>query len=208
MVNTIYQYNVHSQPNINQIKSNISTGITAASLINISYKFDSTNTTSTPYETTIIFNGEITSANQTSLENFLSIPPLKDSLFILSTNGTFGNEIVLNCNPNNSNLTITIPSLTDTLINTKSIQSLANKIIDGNCNTITNINFGGVLPVLKGGTGITTTTGALIGDGTNPITSQTLSGVIIDSASVQFLENKIIDGNCNTITNINIDNNS
>ena len=37
----------------------------------------------------------------------------------------------------------------------------------------------GILPVSKGGTGINTASGLLMGNGTNPITSVVLTGVLI-----------------------------
>jgi hypothetical protein len=110
----------------------------------------------------------------------------------------------------NNSSTPTIQTLNGSIIDSASIQSLSNKIINGNCNTITNISLAssvvGILPVVSGGTGLSSITlgGVLIGNNSSTPTIQTLNGSIIDSASVQSLSNKIINGNCNTITNISL----
>jgi hypothetical protein len=64
----------------------------------------------------------------------------------------------------------------------------------------------GVLPVISGGTGLSSISlnGILIGNNSSTPTVQTISGSVIDSSSVQSFANKIIDGNCNTITATNI----
>jgi hypothetical protein len=110
----------------------------------------------------------------------------------------------------NNSSTLTVQTINGNVVDTNSIQSMANKIIDGNCNTITNISLTssviGILPVVSGGTGLSSISlnGVLIGNNSSTPTVQTLNGGIIDSASVQSLSNKTIDGNCNTITNISL----
>lgn len=56
-----------------------------------------------------------------------------------------------------------------TVVNTNAAQTLTNKTINGNNNTITNISLStavtGTLPVGNGGTGATTLSGILIGNG-------------------------------------------
>jgi len=71
------------------------------------------------------------------------------------------------------NSTATLPS--GTLVGTSDSQTLTNKTISGANNTLSNINLTsqitGTLPVANGGTGATTITGILKGNGTSPISA-------------------------------------
>jgi hypothetical protein len=154
---------------------------------------------------------------------------VNSTLHSVANGGTGLTSIVLNSvligngiNP------LTLQLISGRVVDTASVQSVSNKIINGNCNTLTNINFstsingvlpiinggtgssngvvGGLITVLNGGTGVTSIVlnGALIGNGTNAITTQLLNGRIVDSSSIQSLANKIINGNCNVLSNINL----
>lgn len=73
--------------------------------------------------------------------------------------------------------TITLPDATTTMVGTDTAQTLTNKTISGANNTISNINLAsqvtGTLPVGNGGTGATTLTGVLKGNGTSAFTAAT-----------------------------------
>ena len=73
--------------------------------------------------------------------------------------------------------TITLPDATTTMVGTDATQTLTNKTISGANNTISNINLAsqvtGTLPVGNGGTGATTITGVLRGNGTSAISAAT-----------------------------------
>lgn len=96
------------------------------------------------------------------------------------------------------------------VVGTKNLQEISNKIINGNCNSITNIGGGGsitgIIPVIQGGTGLSAIPlqGILVGNNSSTPSVQVLNGGIVDSSSIQSVANKIIDGNCNSITSTNI----
>jgi hypothetical protein len=89
------------------------------------------------------------------------------------------------------------------LVNENAPQELTNKIINGNCNSITNITvtISGVLPIISGGTGLSLIAldGVLIGNNSSTPTVQTISGNIVDTSSIQTFINKIIDASLNPI---------
>lgn len=61
----------------------------------------------------------------------------------------------------------------------------------------------GTLPVARGGTGATTLSGIVRGNGTGAFTAVTApSGVIVGTTDIQTLTNKTIDGSNNTLSNI------
>jgi hypothetical protein len=119
----------------------------------------------------------------------------------------------------------TFQTLSGDVMDTQSVQLISNKIFNGNCNIVTNINvqrsvtgilstinggtgisnFSSLVGVLNGGTGLTSimANSILIGNGTNKLTTMTFSNAILDTNSVQSISNKIINMSCNTITNIN-----
>lgn len=154
-----------------------------------------------------------------------------------SLNNIPSNGVLLGNGTNIPSIQIINGSIIDNFSN----QSLANKIIDGACNTITatyfysgnnvvsvsgiplignvlaiqNINgnnisatwqyptgLSGILPVIQGGTGYSSFNGVLIGNNTSTPTIQSINGSIIDSNSTQSFVNKIIDCNCNSLTNV------
>jgi hypothetical protein len=90
-----------------------------------------------------------------------------------------------------------------TVVGTSDSQTLTNKIIDGSNNTLSNVNLAtqvtGTLPVANGGTGATTLTGVLIGNGTSAFSTKTNpTGDFVGTTQTQTLTNK-------TITNVVFD---
>lgn len=114
------------------------------------------------------------------------------------------NGIIIGTNTSTPSIQI----LSGSVVDTTSYQYISGKIINGNCNSITNVGSGGnitgILPIIQGGTGISSIplNGIIVGANTAIPTIQTINGHIIDTSSHQSIINKIIDGNCNSITNI------
>lgn len=78
-----------------------------------------------------------------------------------------------------------------------------NPSIDINEANLTLNNIGGTLSVSKGGSGATTLTGVLIGNGTSAFTTKTNpSGDFVGDTDTQTLTNKSISGSSNTLSNI------
>ena len=93
------------------------------------------------------------------------------------------------------NSSATLPS--GTLVGTSDGQTLTNKIISGANNTIVDVNLAsqvtGTLPVANGGTGATTLTGVLIGNGTSAFSAKTNpSGAFVGTSDTQTLTNKLL----------------
>jgi hypothetical protein len=70
---------------------------------------------------------------------------------------------------------------------------------------ISTADITGTLPVGNGGTGATTLTGLLLGNGTSAVTTVTApSGAVVGTTDTQTLTNKTISGSSNTLTNISL----
>jgi hypothetical protein len=80
----------------------------------------------------------------------------------------------------------------------------------GTGSTTNSGSLAGVLPVINGGTGLSSIyfNGVLIGNNSSTPTIQTIIGNVVDTNSIQSVANKIIDGNCNTLTNIILSSNA
>lgn len=82
-------------------------------------------------------------------------------------------------------------------VGTSDSQTLTNKSISGATNTITNVPLStavtGTLPVGNGGTGATTLTGILVGNGTSAVTAVAApTGTIVGTTDTQTLTNKTL----------------
>lgn len=78
-----------------------------------------------------------------------------------------------------------------------------NPSIDVNEANLSLNNIGGTLSVSKGGSGATTLTGVLIGNGASAFTTKTNpSGAFVGDTDTQTLTNKSISGSSNTLSNI------
>ena len=84
-----------------------------------------------------------------------------------------------------------------TVVGTTETQTLTNKTIDGGSNTLTNVSLTtgvtGTLPVGNGGTGATTLTGVLKGNGVSAFTAATAGTDFVSPTGTETLSNKRID---------------
>lgn len=104
-------------------------------------------------------------------------------------------------------------SVQRTVVNTDEAQTLNNKTLSSNCTfptlnqntTGTAANVTGTVAVANGGTGTTTLTGLVVGNGTAAMTTVAApTGTVVGTTDIQSLSGKTISGASNTITNIGL----
>lgn len=138
--------------------------------------------------------------------------------------GTSGTKTTIQA-AQTANRTLTLPDATDTLVSSSASQTLSNKSIDADTNTITNIDNADI----KTGANIDrnklasgTASHVLINDGSGILSSEAqldktrggtgvsstatfpTSGVVVTESATQTLTNKTIDASQNTISNIDV----
>lgn len=136
-----------------------------------------------------------------------------------SSNQITGLSLIVNGSGN-----LTLPSITTTIIGRNTTDALTNKTIDGSMNSLTNIDLStstiGVLSVLKGGTGVSASTGSgSVVLNTSPsllspsfsnivntgiLTLPTSTDTLVGRSTTDSFSNKSISGLTNTITNISL----
>lgn len=155
-----------------------------------------------------------TSANSGVTNYTLTLPAVDDTIAVLGTAQSFtatqtfaasgvrllgsstGYTTFSSSNASATNYTLTFPAITDTLVTVTSANTLTNKTISGLANTISNIDLTtavtGTLPVGNGGTGATTITGLVKGNGTSAFTAAVAGTDYVTPTGAETLTNKTL----------------
>ena len=135
--------------------------------------------------------GAFTSITSTSASGIVSRrAATQDGVALIGrAGGTSSWESILTPTTLTADRTITLPDATGVAVLDTATQTLTNKTISGASNTITNVSLTtgvtGTLPVGNGGTGATTLTGVLKGNGTSAFTAATAgTDYVIPSGNV------------------------
>ena len=191
---------INYTPNLSQINTTIQSTVSfASSLPIISSTMIQDENNLNNYTITIIFTSILSNVNRAILEGFFSsTTPFANPnpQFATVATGICG-SVALICNVNSNTLRVQLPAENGTTITTTtSIQQLSGKIINANCNIITtNVidTVTGILPVIQGGTGISSIglNRVMIGFGTATIT-QAINGQVLSTNASQEIKNKDI----------------
>ena len=197
---------INYTPNLSQINTTIKSTFTTPLLPIISSTMTQDQNNLSNYTITVVFTSTLSGSNRAILNNFfVSATPFANSnpQFATVATGICG-SVVLLCNVNSNTLRVQLPAENGTTIaTTTSVQQFSNKIINANCNSITNLplNISGILPVVQGGTGLSSMllNSILIGNNSSTPTMQTLDGEVLSEFASQFVRNKTIASVSNSV---------